>query len=204
MGHATAPDAKLVLIATNLAETEGVQGFPSMFIGEQFAVSRYPGFRHQPELRCYGTVSQLCCRHTVARFDQVYRQAAANHVTVVSSSGDSGSADINKQGRVFPIPTVNWPSSDALVAAVWWRWDPLISAAGFFQCLSSGTPFAGCFAAFLNFTTELGRTEAVWNEVFGVTGGRSFLFSAPSFQSNIPKGVLQGRWGLPDVSWNAA
>jgi len=41
--HAIAPDAKLVLIAANPAETEGVQGFPSMFIGEQMAVSRFPG-----------------------------------------------------------------------------------------------------------------------------------------------------------------
>src|SRR5207247_4197436 len=41
--HAMAPDAKLVLIAANPAETEGVQGFPSMFKGEQYAIAHYPG-----------------------------------------------------------------------------------------------------------------------------------------------------------------
>src|SRR5207245_4129529 len=41
--HAMAPDAKLVLVAANPAETEGVQGFPSMFKGEQYVVTHYPG-----------------------------------------------------------------------------------------------------------------------------------------------------------------
>jgi subtilase family serine protease len=40
--HAMAPDARLVLVAANPAETEGVQGFPSMFKGEQYAVAHYP------------------------------------------------------------------------------------------------------------------------------------------------------------------
>src|SRR5207245_10605426 len=33
--HTIAPDAKLVLVEANPAETEGVQGFPSMSVGEQ-------------------------------------------------------------------------------------------------------------------------------------------------------------------------
>src|SRR5713101_7339531 len=41
--HAMAPNAKLVLIAANPAETEGVQGFPSIFSGEQYAIAHYPG-----------------------------------------------------------------------------------------------------------------------------------------------------------------
>ena len=41
--HAIAPDAKLVLMAANPAETEGVQGFPSMFKGESDAIAADPG-----------------------------------------------------------------------------------------------------------------------------------------------------------------
>src|SRR5439155_4334425 len=41
--HAIAPDAKLVLIAANPAESTGVQGFPSMFKGIQYAIDHYPG-----------------------------------------------------------------------------------------------------------------------------------------------------------------
>ena len=51
------------------------------------------------------------------------------------------------------------------------------------------------------------RTEAVRNEPFlpaATGGGRSVLFSTPAFQSGISQNLLQGRLGLPDVSWNAA
>src|SRR2546426_793538 len=41
--HAIAPDAKLVLVEANPAETQGVQGFPSMFQGEAMAIQSYPG-----------------------------------------------------------------------------------------------------------------------------------------------------------------
>src|SRR5260370_36504083 len=51
----------------------------------------------------------------VALFDKLYEQAKANHVTVLGSSGDSGTANVDKQGRAFPSPTVNWPSSPPLV-----------------------------------------------------------------------------------------
>ena len=210
--HAIAPDAKLVLIAANPAETEGVQGFPSMFIGEQLAVSRYPGSVLSQSFAVTEESFQSAASEQVARFENVYEQAVTNHVTVIGSSGDSGTANIDKQGRIFPFPTANWPSSDPLVTSAggtWlqfgWRWSPTISATTFFECLAS-TP-ATCAASFLNFTTGAGRTEAVWKEDWlpAATGGaRSALFATPAFQSGISLSVLQGRRGLPDLSWNAA
>ncbi len=132
----------------------------------------------------------------VARFDQVYQQAVANHVTVVSATGDSGTANVDKQGRVYPFPTAQWPASDPLVTAAggtWlqygWTWNP-----------SSPTD--------VSFTNTPGsRTEPVWNEPFlpaATGGGRSVLYTTPSFQSGISQGLLNGRRGLPDLSWNAA
>lgn len=194
--HAIAPDAKLVLVASNPAETEGVQGFPSMFIGEQFAVSHYPGAVISQSFGVTEQSFHSAADVQVAKFDKVYQQAVANHVTVLASSGDSGTANVDKQGRVFPFPTVNWPSSDPLVTSAggtWlqsgWTWNP-----------SSPTDLS-----FLN--TPGSRTEAVWNEPFlpaATGGGRSVLFSTPGFQSGISQGLLQGRRGLPDVSWNSA
>ncbi len=212
--HAIAPDAKLVLIAANPAETEGVQGFPSMFIGEQLAVNMFPGSVISQSFAVTEQSFNSAAAVQVARFEQVYQQAVDNHVTVLGSSGDSGTANIDKQSRLFPFPTVNWPSSDPLVTSAggtWlqfsWRWDPTVSATDFFHCLSSGTSSGTCFASFLNFTTGPGRTEAVWKEDWieaGTGGGRSVLFSTPGFQSNISQTVLRGRRGLPDLSWNAA
>jgi len=47
----------------------------------------------------------------------------------------------------------------------------------------------------------------VWKEDWAqiaTGGGRSTIFSTPSFQSGISTALLQGHRGLPDLSWNAA
>lgn len=210
--HAIAPDAKLVLIAANPAETEGVQGFPSMFIGEQLAVNMFPGSVFSQSFAVTEQSFNAAAAVQVAKFDDVYRQAAANGITVLSSSGDSGTANIDKQGRLFPFPTAEWPSSDPLVTSAggtWlqsgWRWNPGVTAATFNACLA-GANFNTCAASFLSFTSG-GRTEAVWKEDWlpAATGGaRSALFTTPAYQSGISASLLAGRRGLPDLSWNAA
>lgn len=194
--HAIAPDAHLVLVAANPAETQGVQGFPSIFIGEQYAMAHYPGSVMSQSFAVTEQSFHSAADVQVAKFDQVYQQAIANHVTVLGSSGDTGTANGDKQGRVYPFPTVNWPSSDPLVTSAggtWlqygWTWNP-------------STPTDQSYL-----TTPGSRTEAVWNEPFiqaAGGGGRSVLFPSPSFQSSISSSLLNGRRGLPDVSWNAA
>src|SRR2546425_7504423 len=194
--HAMAPDAKLVLIAANPAETEGVQGFPSMFKGEQFAVAQYPGSVISQSFAVTEQSFNAAAMQQVALFDQVYQQAVANHVTVVSASGDSGTANVDKQGRVYPFPTAQWPASDPLVTAAGGTW---------LQYGWTWNPASPTDESFL--TTPGSRTEAVWNEPFlpaATGGGRSVLYTTPSFQSGISQGLLNGRRGLPDLSWNAA
>jgi subtilase family serine protease len=224
--HSIAPDAKIVLVEANPAETEGVQGFPSMFLGEQMAISQYPGsvmsqsFAVTEQSFCGGSVIVTTCPASttqIAQFDQVYQQAVANHVTVLASSGDSGTANVEfgagvHFGSLIPFPTVNWPSSDPLVTSAggtWlqygWTWNPTISANAYYNCLASGA--SNCNALYLNYNTGTGRTEAVWKEDWAQAatgGGLSALFTTPSFQSGISQNILHGARGLPDVSWNAA
>jgi len=194
--HAIAPDAHLVLVQANPAETEGVQGFPSIFHGEQIAISQYPGAVLSQSFAVTEQSFQSAADVQVAKFDQVYQQAVANNVTVLGSSGDSGTANIDKQGRVYPFPTVNWPSSDPLVTSAGGTW------------LQYGWTWTPSSPTDLSFATTPGsRTEPVWNEPFiqaSGGGGRSVLFPTPSFQSGISQSLLQGRRGLPDLSWNAA
>lgn len=194
--HAIAPDANLVLVASNPAETEGVQGFPSMFKGEQFAISQYPGAVISQSFAATEQSFHSAADAQVAKFDKVYQQAVANRVTVLGSSGDTGTANVDKQLRVFPFPTVNWPSSDPLVTSAGDTW------------LQSGWTWNPTSPTDLSFLTTPGsRTEAVWNEPYRAIaggGGRSVLFSTPAFQSGISSSLLQGSRGLPDVSWNAA
>ena len=208
--HAIAPDAKIVLIATVPAETEGVQGFPNMLKGEEIATVNFPGSVMSQSFAATEQSFQGAGDPQVARFDKIYQQAAANGVTVLGASGDTGTANVDKQMRVFPFPTVNWPSSDPLVTSAggtWlqfgWRWNPQVQASAYFACLASNT-VNFCRALYLSFVPG-GRTEAVWKEDWrriATGGGRSVLFATPAFQSGIPN--LQGRRGIPDLSWNAA
>jgi len=215
--HAIAPNAKLVLIATVPAETEGVQGFPNMLKGEELAASFFPGSSMSQSFAATEQSFQDAGPEQVARFDEIYRLARDNHVTVFGSSGDSGTANVSRADRLtrlFPFPTVNWPSSDPLVTSAggtWlqfgWRWNPLGTATDYFDCLAAGTPTNTCRATYLNFTTGTGRTEAVWKEDWlpaATGGGRSVLFATPSFQAGISSTLLQGSRGIPDLSWNAA
>jgi len=211
--HAIAPDAKIVLIATVPAETEDVQGFPNMLKGEELATVNFPGSAMSQSFAATEQSFHGAGDPQVARFDKIYQQAAANGMTVLGSSGDTGTANVDKQMRVFPFPTVNWPSSDPLVTSAggtWlqfgWRWNPTNQASDYLACLAAGTPVNTCRASYLNFTVVSGgRTEAVWKEDWrqiATGGGRSVLFATPAFQSGIPN--LQGRRGIPDLSWNAA
>ncbi|HEX4841065.1 MAG TPA: S53 family peptidase, partial [bacterium] len=215
--HAIAPDAKLVLVATVPAETEGVQGFPNMLKGEEIAAMQFPGSVMSQSFAATEQSFHDAGPEQVARFDEVYQLAKANHVTVFGSSGDSGTANVSKADRfmrLFPFPTVNWPSSDPLVTSAggtWlqfgWRWNPIGTAGEYHACVAAGTPVNTCRATYLKFTTPSGRTEAVWKEDWlpaATGGGRSVLFTTPSFQNGISSTILNGSRGIPDLSWNAA
>lgn len=212
--HAIAPDANLVLVAANPAETQGVQGFDCIFKGEQWAIQNFPGAVLSQSFAVTEQSFHSAAATQVARYEKVYQDAVANRVTVLGSSGDSGTANGDKQGRLFPYPTVNWPSSDPLVTSAggtWlqygWKWDPTISADDFYACLNTAPDPTTCFGQYLNYDASASTTEAVWKEDWlpaATGGGRSALFSRPSFQSGISSSLLQGSRGLPDLSWNAA
>src|SRR5258708_23665715 len=94
--HAIAPDAPLVLVAANPAETEGVQGFPGIFLGEQMAINQFPGAVLSQSFAVTEQSFHSAANVQVALFDKIYEQAKANHVTVLGSSGDSGTANVDK------------------------------------------------------------------------------------------------------------
>ncbi len=183
--HAIAPDAHLVLVEANPAETEGVQGFPSIFKGEQMAISQFPGAVMSQSFAVTEQSFHGAGPAQVSKYDAVYQQAEASKVTVFGSSGDSGTANVDKQGRVYQFPTVNWPSSDPLVTSAGGTW---------LQYGWTWNPSAPTDPSFTD--TPGSRTEAVWNEPFlpaATGGGLSVLFSTPSFQSGISSSSSERR-----------
>src|SRR5215468_11723841 len=118
--HTIAPQANILLMTTNPAETLGVQGFPTMMNAEQFIVDHHEAnvisqsFAAAEET--FGSTQSLMnLRHA-------YISAASNGVTVLGSSGDGGTANSTftpmKHPTTIPFPSVEWPASDPLVTGV--------------------------------------------------------------------------------------
>jgi subtilase family serine protease len=103
-------------------------------------------------------------------------------VTVLASTGDAGTANVDASGKIFPFPTVNFPASSPLVTAV------------------GGTSLTAD-------TKGNYQSETVWNSGGGATGGGiSQFFREPFYQRFLPAAdqkLLGDHRGIPDISWNA-
>ncbi|MGW1073712.1 S53 family peptidase [Streptomyces sp. NPDC002537] len=183
MAHAVAPDAKIVLVETAVAETEGVTGLPEMMSAEKFMIDHGVG----------DVISQSfgATENTFPGFDKgdfssindlryAFKAAARKNVTVLASSGDGGATDNTADGKGYYKERVNsWPSSDPLVTSV------------------GGTQLH---------LDESGRRtapESVYNDHGAGGGGQSHVFARPGFQ-DVVKDVVGDRRGTPDISMAAA
>src|SRR5256886_552630 len=205
--QAIPPGANILLVHTNNAETLGVQGFPQMMKAEVVVVTTRladviaQGFGSAEEaFSSFPSPENL-------RF--AYKNAAANGVTVLASSGDGGTANGTKQptakgGNLIPFPTVPWPASDPLVTSV----------GGTYLCTD---PTA---------TTNQPRTKYVKTGIGGKCGNPQFnpgavydevawTFSGGGFSHVFPKETWQNSLpanstpigtmrGVPDVAFQAS
>jgi len=182
--HSIAPGANIVLMTSPVSETEGVQGFPEFLFLEQYALNHHLG---KIISQSFGATEQTLFnpggRQILRQFNDFYKQAASENVTVFASSGDSGSANVNINGKFYPFPTVNFPTSSPFVTSV------------------GGTSL---FAS----TSGVYDHETVWNNNTGATGGGvSQVFPEPGYQHNtLPTSdqkLLNGFRGIPDIAYNA-
>jgi len=194
--HAMAPKANILNVTTNPAETQGVQGLPSMMDAEQYIVDHHQATVitqsfGTTEENFDGTQSLLNLRHA-------FISAAANGVTILASSGDFGTANPGKtpikNPATIPFPTVNWPSSDPLVTSV----------GGTYLCTN---PVTGTGVDSVdpptNCQSHPGVREIGWIDS---GGGFSHIFAAPSYQSSLPAGStpIGAMRGVPDVAFQAS
>jgi subtilase family serine protease len=212
--YAMAPLAHIVLLATNPAETLGVQGLPNMFKDMRDAIDAYPAGTIFSQ--SFGTAEQNfggAAAQQQAAFDQTYQYGiATKHDTFVAASGDEGSggADkLHKESGTFPYQVVGYPASSPYNLTVGgtqlmynWTWAPTSSSA----YLASGAQNP----AFFNSVATPGSiTEPVWKESYlggndTSAGGRSSVYSLPSWQSQQAPVIGANARGVPDLSWSAA
>ncbi|MET9534844.1 MULTISPECIES: S53 family peptidase [unclassified Streptomyces] len=183
MAHAVAPDARIVLVETAVAETEGVTGLPEMMSAEKSLIDHGVG---DVITQSFGATENTFPGFDKGDFSSIgklryaFKDAAEHGVTVLASSGDGGATDSTADGKGYYKKRVNsWPSSDPLVTSI------------------GGTQ--------LHLDAKGDRTapESVYNDNGAGGGGQSHVFGRPAFQ-NGEKAAVGTRRGTPDVSMAAA
>src|SRR2546430_6009454 len=206
--HAIAPGANILLVHTNNAETLGVQGFPQMMKAEDYVVAN----------RLADVISQSfgSAEEAFSSFQSLenlrfaYKNAAANGITVLASSGDGGTANGTKQptakgGNLIPFPTVSWPGSDPLVTGVGGTYlctDPLATTNQ--PRTNYAKPGIGAKCSSTGAFNPGGvNAEVAWT--FS-GGGFSHTFAKQSWQNTLPEGStpIGAMRGVPDVAFQAS
>jgi subtilase family serine protease len=178
--HAMAPGARILLVATPTAETEGLSGFPDIVRAEQYVVDH-----HLADVisQSFGSAEQsFPSARTLTTLRSVYEAAADRGITVLAATGDTGSTlKMLNSACCFPTPVVSWPASDPLVTAV---------GGTRLQLDTAGRRIA---------------PDTVWNDGAGGAGGggRSAVFDRPDYQDPV-RHVVGDHRGIPDVSLSAA
>jgi len=206
--HAIAPGANILLVHSNNAETLGVQGFPQLMKAEDYVVTNHladvisQSFGSAED--AFGTFQSL------ENLRYAFKNAAANGVTVLASSGDGGTANGTKQptakgGNLIPFPTVSWPGSDPLVTGVGGTYlctDPLATTNQ--PRTNYAKPGIGAKCSSTGAFNPGGvNAEVAWT--FS-GGGFSHTFAKQSWQNTLPEGStpIGAMRGVPDVAFQAS
>jgi len=193
--HAVAPRARILLVETPVAESEGETGFPQIARAENYVIDHHlAGVISQS----FGATEQTFPGAKALRsLRSAYVNAELHHVTVVSASGDAGAADVGlDQSTYYLHPVTSWPASDPLVTAV------------------GGTQLH------LNSAGARTAPDTVWNDTYNRDvneyldgdagpnplasgGGKSIYFGRPAYQDGVSSAVGDHR-GVPDISMSAS
>jgi subtilase family serine protease len=197
--HATAPQANIILVTTPTAETLGVQGLPQMIAAEDYVITHHMATVISQSFA--SAEEAFASTQSLLNLRYAFMDAVANKVTVLASTGDTGTANGIKEPvkspRLIPFPTVEWPASDPLVTAVGGTSVCTDAATGL--TVDSTSPPPDC-------SNNPGQREVAWNNTvndgvpIATGGGYSHVFARPSFQNGVVSGTARG---VPDVAYQA-
>jgi subtilase family serine protease len=194
--HTMAPGARILLVETPVAETEGTAGFPQIVEAENYVIDHHLG---QVISQSFAATEQTFpSAASIYALRSAYINAYRNHVTVLAATGDDGATDYsNVAGTLlYTHRAVDWPGTDPLVTAV------------------GGTQLA------LDTTGQRTQADVVWNDTYNyalnnaffgtgdpvpdaTSGGVSAVFARPLYQDGVADVVGDHR-GVPDIAMSAA
>jgi subtilase family serine protease len=177
--HVIAPAARIVLVETPTAETQGVQGFPEIVRAENFVIDH--GIGDVISQSFAATEPTFPNADALRDLRGAFFNARRHHVSVLASSGDEGATGLLADSSCcFPFRVNAWPTSDPLVTSI------------------GGTQLH------LDATGARTAPDQVWNDGFGAGGGGlSAVFARPAFQHDV-RGTVGNHRGTPDISLSAA
>ena len=177
LAHEIAPGAKILLVTTPVAETEGVTGFPEMMLSENYVIDHNLGDVISQSFAA--TEETFPSRGALLGLRSAFKNAYRHNVTVLAGSGDTGptggTLDLT---CCYPTQVAQWPASDPLVTGV------------------GGTEIH------LDVSANRTAPDSVWNDYGASGGGPSHIFSRPEFQDRVAR-VVGHRRGVPDISMSA-
>lgn len=175
--HSIAPDAKIIVMTSPVAETEGTIGLPEFRQLEQYVLDHKLGnIVSQSWGASELTLQDQQGQQELQRWNDLLQQATTQQgITYFNSSGDNGATDFTDlQGnQLANVPTTSFAADSPWVTAV------------------GGTTLSR------NGTTV---SETAWRNS---GGGFSRFYKTPSYQQGLPASVqqqLNNRRGVPDVS----
>lgn len=180
--HAIAPDAKIVVLTSPVAETEGTDGLPEFRQLIQYAIDHQLGTIFS---NSWGTseltLQDKAGQQELQQWNTLLQKATTQQgMTFIASSGDHGATDYtDKAGRqLAKVQATSFAASS-----------PWITSVG-------GTTL-----------TRFGSTtqqERVWNSGDAASGGGfSKIYPMPDYQKLLPANMQQqfkGQRGVPDVA----
>ena len=175
--HAIAPGAKIVVLESPVAETEGTFGLPEFRKLVQYAIDNQIG--NVVSLRWDAselTLQDAAGQQEAQQWNDLLQNGTTNHhITYFATSGSSGATDYVDNTHMGNVPTTSFPANSPWVTSV------------------GGTN--------LNLTnTDSILAETAWS---GSGGGFTHLSQMPSYQKLLPAQVQQqfnNQRGVPDVS----
>jgi|SRR5579875_1689 subtilase family serine protease len=183
--HALAPGAKIVVLVSPVAETEGTIGLPEFRQLLQYTIDHKLG---NIVSNSWGasemTLKDAKGRAEIEKWDALFKQATTQDgITLLASSGDNGATDYAdvQESKLSTTPTTSFPNDDPWVVSV------------------GGTSLRRDGRSF---------DEVAWNSGIGSASGGGFsqFYAEPSYQKTLPASVqslAKGRRGVPDVAGNA-
>lgn len=170
MMHTIAPGAHLYVVATPVAETLGLHGFPKMMKAIDYIVKKH--IVDVISMSLSATEETFKNDAQIKGLDPTFERAKAAGIPIMAATGDSGATGPKKGGGNYDHRVVGWPASD-----------PLITAVG------------GTVLHYVN-----GHRTAPDSLVSFSGGGLSHVYKRPSWQDGVKNIIKSDQRSIPDIT----